>query len=153
LQESLFPPSQSSSKYTTLSSIGISTNPKTGELQMDDTKVRAALSEDYEGVAQLFVRGRFGDGIGERVSNKIKAYRDPQVGVIRSRMRGLDNVIENQDKDIARRERQLEDKEVSIRRRFSALEGQMGNLQAQGNFLSARFGGGGGGQEGGGGGG
>lgn len=143
LQESMFPIGGSGTKFSTLAQVGITTNPKTGELSMDDAKVRAALTEDYDGVAQLFIQGRNGDGIGGRISAKIATFRDPAVGVVRSRLRGLTNVIENQDKDIVRRERQLEDKEASIKRRFASLEGRMGDLQAQGNFLSARFGGGG----------
>lgn len=142
LQESLFPVGGTGSKFTTLAEVGITTNPKTGELTMDDAKVRAALTEDYDGVAQLFIQGRGGDGLGGRIAAKIQTFRDPAVGVIRSRLRGLTNVIENQDKDIVRRERQLEDKEASIKRRFANLEGRMGDLQAQGNFLAARFGGG-----------
>jgi len=55
-------------------------------------------------------------------------------------MRGLDNIIKNQDQDIERRERQLVSKEEQIKRRFSALEGQVNNMQAQGQYLKARFG-------------
>lgn len=146
LQSSLFPPSFQAGKFNTLAEVGISTNPKTGELQLDETKVRAALSDDYDGVAQLFVRTQFGEGVGERVAQKLKAFRDSESGVVKARIRGLDKVIESQDKDIDRRERQLEEKETSIKRRFSALESQMSGLQAQGNFLAQRMGGGGQGQ-------
>jgi flagellar hook-associated protein 2 len=141
LQSSLFPPAFQEGKYNTLAEVGITTNPKTGELQLDEAKVRTALTDDYDGVASLFVRTKFGDGVGERISAKLKAFRDSESGVVRARLRGLDRVIENQDKDINRRERQLEEKEASIKRRFSALESQMSGLQAQGNFLAARMGG------------
>ena len=140
LQESLFPAGSTSKKYRTLADVGITTNPKTGELQMDDTKVRAALTDDYESVAQLFIRTNSGQGVGDRVAERIRTYRDPAVGVIKSRMRGLDNIIQAQDKDIERRERQLGDKEQAIKRRFAALEGQVNSLQAQGSVLSSKFG-------------
>lgn len=147
LQDALYPMNGSTSKYSTLSAIGISTNPKTGELTLDATKVKAALTEDYDGVAALFIRSRTGEGVGERLSSRIQAFRDPSVGVVKSRIRGLETIITNQDKDIGKRERQLEDKEGQIKRRFASLEGQMNNLQAQGSFLQQRFGGeGGGGQ-------
>lgn len=140
LQESIFPGSSGSKKYRTLADIGITTNAKTGELQMDDAKVRAALTDDYESVAQLFIRSRSGQGIGDQVAERIRTFRDPAVGVIKSRLRGLDNIIQSQDKDIEKRERQLVEKEASIKRRFAALEGQVNSLQAQGSVLAGKFG-------------
>jgi flagellar hook-associated protein 2 len=149
LQGALFPQDIQNTKYHTLSEIGITTNPKTGELQMDETKVRNALTDDYDAVAQLFIRTKFGDGLGERISERLKSFRDPGQGVIRSRIRGLDSIIEGQDKNIATKERQLGEKEESIKRRFAALDGQLSDLNAQSNFLKQRFGGGeGGGQQG-----
>jgi flagellar hook-associated protein 2 len=150
LQESLFPAGLGGQKYQTLADIGISTNPKTGELQLDESKVRAALTDDYESVAQLFIRSKSGTGIGERVADKIRTYRDPAVGVIKSRLRGLDNIIQSQDKDIEKRERQLGDKEQAIKRRFAALESQVNSLQAQGSVLATKFGAQGGEPQGGG---
>ena len=140
LQQSLFPGGDLDGKYSTLAAIGITTNPKTGELSMDESKVRSALTENYEAVARLFIRSKFGNGVGERLALAIKGFRDSEVGVVRSRMRGLDNIIKNQDQDIERRERQLVSKEEQIKRRFSALEGQVNNMQAQGQYLKARFG-------------
>jgi flagellar hook-associated protein 2 len=150
LQTALFPSGAQNTKYQTLAEVGITTNPKTGELSMDDTKVRNALTEDYDGVANLFIRSKFGDGIGERITDRIKSFRNSESGMVRSRIRGLERVVENSDKEIARRERLLDDKEESIKRRFTALEGQMAGLKAQGDFLSARFGAGGSPQGGGG---
>ncbi len=148
LQGALFSQEVQNTKYRTLAEVGISTNPKTGELQMDDTKVRNALTDDYDAVAQLFIRTKFGDGLGERISGKLKGYRDPSQGVVRSRIRGLDSIIEGQDKNIATKERQLGEKEESIKRRFASLDSQLSNLNAQSSFLKQRFGGGEGGQQG-----
>lgn len=150
LQESLFPAGLGGQKYQTLADVGITTNPKTGELQLDESKVRAALTDDYESVAQLFIRSKSGTGIGDRVADKIRTYRDPAVGVIKSRLRGLDNIIQSQDKDIEKRERQLGDKEQAIKRRFAALESQVNSLQAQGSVLATKFGAQGGEPQGGG---
>ncbi len=134
-----------SGKFNILADIGIKTNPKTGTLEMDETKVRGALSEDYEGVAKLFIRTDQQSGIAERMAQKLKSFRDPESGVMRTRIRGLDQVIKNQDESIARKEQQMEAREQNIRRQFSALEGTMANLNSQSDFLKARGGGGGGG--------
>ncbi|MCX6105767.1 MAG: flagellar filament capping protein FliD [Proteobacteria bacterium] len=140
LQTGMFPGGAPPGKFQNLSDIGISTNPKTGELNMDESKVRAALTDNYDSVANLFIRSKFGDGVAERITQKIKELRDPGSGVLRSKMRGLDTIIETQDKAIANKERQLGEKEEAIKRRFSSLESQMNNLQAQGQFLAQRLG-------------
>ena len=136
--------------FSTLAEIGITTEPKTGLLNMDDSKVRGALAEDYDSVANLFIRRRESTGVGERIAQKIRILRDPVNGVLKSRLRGLDQVIQNQDEVIADKERRMEQREQAIRRRFTALEGQLSGLKAQGDFLKARMGGGaqGGGQQG-----
>ncbi len=144
IQGALFPGTGQSTKFQTLAEIGITSNPKTGELVLDDAKVRGALADDYEAVAQLFVHSKFGEGVGERMAQKLKEFRDSASGVIKTRTRGLDNIIENQDKQIARRESQLVDKEENIKRRFASLDSQLSSLKAQGSFLDQRFGGGGG---------
>jgi flagellar hook-associated protein 2 len=129
-------------KFNTIAEIGITTDPKGGQLQFDETKVRAALTEDYDSVAKLFIRSEGSTGVAERLAESLKTLRDPGAGVLRSRVRGLDQMIKNQDKDIERRERQLQQKEETIRRQFSSLENNLADLSAQGNFLKQRFGGG-----------
>jgi flagellar hook-associated protein 2 len=151
LQGTFSVPQTTGGKYQTIAQIGITTDPKTGDLRMDEAKVKQALAEDYDGVAALFIRSQNGDGLAERMAQRLKTLRDPSSGAVRSRVRALDTIITNADKDIERRERQLEQREQMIRQKFTALEGRLSGLQAQGNFLQQRFGGGGGGGQGGGG--
>jgi len=147
LQSSLVQMPKNSGKFNTLADVGITTNPKTGALTMDESKVRQSLAEDYLGVSRIFTRNRDSSGVADRMAAQLKGIRDPAVGVIKSRMRGLDNVIKNQDQEIERKEGQMKNKEESIRRRFSSLDSQLAGLKSQGDFLSQRFGaqGGGGG--------
>jgi flagellar hook-associated protein 2 len=150
IQGAVYNSPKSDGKYRTLADIGITTDPKSGQLSMDESKVRQALAEDYDSVAGLFIRSQGFAGLGERMSGILRQLRDPGAGMIRSRLRGLESVIRNQDNDISRRERQFEQKEASIRRRFTALEGQMAAMKNQGSFLAQRLGGGGAPQGGGG---
>jgi flagellar hook-associated protein 2 len=132
-------------KFQTIADIGITTDPKTGNLKMDEAKVKSSLTEDYEGVAQLFIRGNGSIGIAEAMAAKLKQLRDPQSGAVKSKIRALENVIKSQDKEIAKREMHAESKGESIRRRFAVLDGQIANMKSQGSVLSGRMGGGGGG--------
>ncbi len=122
-------------KFQTLADIGITTDPKSGNLKLDEAKVKAALTEDYEGVAKLFIRGKEAAGLADNMAQKLKQFRDPASGAIKSKSRSLENVIKAQDADIERRERTMVMKEEGIRRKFSALEGQIANLQSQGSVF------------------
>lgn len=127
-------------KYQSLADIGITTDPKSGNLVMDDAKVKAALTEDYEGVARLFVRGRDSQGLADAMAEKLKQLRDPSSGAVKSRLRALENIIKSQDTEIAKREQLAESKGEAIRRRFASLDSQIANLQSQGGILAARLG-------------
>ena len=144
MQSAILSLPQEGRKFNTIADIGISTNPKTGQLEINETKVKEALTEDYDSVAQLFVRTKSSLGVAESLAQKLRTFRDPGFGAVKSKMRALDRIIEGHDKEIERRERQLETKEASIRRRFTALESTLANLKGQSDFLKSRFGGGGG---------
>jgi flagellar hook-associated protein 2 len=150
LQGGLLNLQSSGGKFQNLADIGITTNPKSGELTLDDAKVKTALSDDYGSVAGLFAQTAGSAGIASKLAESIKAFRDPGSGTVKGRQRTFDTLIKNQDKEIERRERMMEQKEQQIRRKFSVLENQMANMSSQGSFLAARFGGGGAPQGGGG---
>jgi flagellar hook-associated protein 2 len=128
-------------KFQTLGEIGITTNPKTGVLEYSESKVKQALAEDYDSVAKLFIRAKGSVGVAAKMAENIRDLRDPRAGVLKSRMRALDRIIENQDEQIADKERILQQRTESIKRRFTALESQLSGLKAQGDFLAQRFGG------------
>ena len=149
MQSALFSPQQTGKRFSTLAEIGITTEAKTGLLNIDEAKVRSALTEDYDSVAELFIRAKGNVGVAERLANRLQSFRDPGSGVVQSRIRGLQNIIRNQDDEINRRERQLEQQEETIRQRFTSLGGRLAELKSQGDFLSQRLGGaqGGGGKQ------
>lgn len=129
---------KSGGKFQTLADIGITTDPKSGNLKLDEAKVKSSLSEDYEGVAKLFIRGREAAGLADNMASKLKQLRDPTSGAVKSRTKALENIIKSQDEDIEKRERNMVMKEEGIRRRFSALEGQIANLQSQGSMFQGK---------------
>ena len=139
LQSSLYGTIKPGKKFNSLADIGITTDSKTGQLTMDKSKVEKALADDYEGVADLFIRSKTGDGIASKLANALQLLRDPGAGVVKTKLKGYDKIIESQNKDIARQERLLQQKEENIRRRFTSLGSKLSDLQAQGDFLKAKL--------------
>ncbi len=146
LQETLYgKPSSEGQKFANLADIGITTESKTGLLKMEDSKVKQSLSDDYEGVAQLFIRSETSQGMADALAQKLRSYRDPGSGVVKTRITGFDRQMQTQDKEIERQTRLAEAKENQIRRQFGTLSGTLSSLKSQGDFLKAKIGGGGGG--------
>lgn len=145
LQSTVTTPTNTNGKFRTLAEIGITTDPRSGKLKLDESKVRGSLAEDYDSVAKLFISTSKTNGVAGRMSDRLRNFRDPGTGTVKSRVRGLEQIIKNQDKEIERKERLLEEKEESIRRRFTAMESRLSELNGQKSYLSQRFGGGGGG--------
>ncbi len=143
LQSALINSPSASTKFSTLAEIGITTNAKTGLLELKEAKVREAIAEDYDSVARLFIQTQDSTGVAGIMAERLRGFRDSASGILKSRVRGLDRVIDNQDQEIERRERQLEQREQMIRRQFTALESNLGSMQNQGDFLKAKLGGGG----------
>ncbi len=139
LRSGLGDPIATGGKYRTIADIGITTNPKTGDLDFNEAKVKQALAEDYEAVAKLFIRNRDVMGLAARLAEQVKGLRDAQNGVLKSRTRALDNIIKDQDEGIARKEQNMVRKEESIKRRFTSLETTLSGLKAQGDFVAQRF--------------
>ncbi|MBF0440727.1 MAG: flagellar filament capping protein FliD [Oligoflexales bacterium] len=131
-------------KYSTLAEVGITTDPKTGKLNLDEAKVRGCLADSYDSVASLFIRSDKTMGFAETMAERLKELRDNQFGAVKGRLREMDSKIKNQDQIIERKERDLEKREDAIRRRFINLESQLSSLKSQGDFLSSKLGGSGG---------
>ena len=136
-----------SGNYTTgdqvnrLSQLGVEFN-RGGTLNFDQSKFDKTLREKPKQVA-LFLRGDGSRGSG--FINKVKEFVQSSVsgafGPIGNRKSGLRNQVRQIDQNIESKERLLANKEITLRRKFSRLEEQMGQLRAQGGAVGATLGG------------
>lgn len=139
LQSSLVSIPKGGEIYSSLIDIGIKTNSETGLLDIDENKVKEALSKDYHSVAKIFIETSDNLGIAPVLMQRLKNIHDPQFGALTTRLRGLDTVIKSQDKEIEQQERRLETREKSIRNKFNRLESTLTQLQGQSDFLKDAF--------------
>ena len=127
-------------KFKTLADVGITTNPKTGTLNVDDAKLKSALASDYDGVAKIFARSESGEGVAERLSKAVKHLQSDEGGAVKGRLKTLDTVIRQHDQNIDRQSRRMETREADLRRKFNGLDSKLAAMQGQQQFLSAKFG-------------
>ncbi len=123
---------------------GISTDPFSGELKIDETKLKDAMQKDYEGVSRLFAssqdKGVESVGLAEKLSQTVKQLQDRETGMVSTRLKGLDQRIQRQDEMIAKQSERVEQKRVQLQKTFAALNAKMAGMESNQNFLAARMG-------------
>jgi flagellar hook-associated protein 2 len=131
---------QGAGKFRNLADVGITTDPKTGALKVDEAKVKQALSDDYSEVAKLFIQSEQGLGIGTRMSDAVRALENRSGGAISSKDREFTRALQEMNSDIERKERLAAQRGEAVKRRFTALEGLVNGMKAQGDYLQQRLG-------------
>jgi flagellar hook-associated protein 2 len=128
------PVSGISGTYTTLASLGITTN-ASGALQIDNDKLAKALDADAQGVAELFGSE---NGVAARLSERLE-NRLATAGDIDGRNTGLKTEL----KDIARDKEaftlRMTQVEARYRKQFTALDSLLSQMQSTSNYLTQQL--------------
>jgi flagellar hook-associated protein 2 len=104
-----------------------------GELSIDEDKLRSKLSSDFDDVRSFFAgSGSFADQL--RVI--ADTFVDPVGGALVTRIQGVNDTIADLDESIADAEERLDTVEQELIRQFAALERIISDLQQQGLFLN-----------------
>lgn len=130
-----------------LSDAGI-TFTRDGLINLDQKKLDAAISENYNAVSQLFTgyypnepdpeTGEIlkSDGIMTTLNNTLQLILKSPDGVLSSRKKGLQSNIDQIDRQIAQRMRLIEQKERNLKDKFSRLESTISKIKGQGGGLA-----------------
>lgn len=143
-------------KLDSLSEIGITsgTYSENGKLYISETKLREAISENGNGVMELFTRTssstdpatKFNEsGLAERLYNQLNSTMTKLTEKAGSNASLVDKSILGEglkriNSDISRWESRLQDKEDRYWKKFTAMETAMNKANAQGNWLAQQQG-------------
>ncbi len=116
--------------FNYLSEVGITSNAKTGKLELDSEKLDKAVAQDYEAISQLFANDN--KGIAFRLEEKMNDYLSFD-GLIKTRQEGLRARIDYNGDEQFRMEYRLEQIEARFLKQFSALD----SIISQSNNTSA----------------
>lgn len=134
--QSVFNTSASGLAYTSLSEVGINTDPKTGDLTLDSTKLNTAMTANYSGVADLFSNSTQGFAVRYESMASSMIASD---GIISTRTDGINSQISSLDKRRSDMEYRLTQTEAKLRAQYTALDGLVAQLQSTGNFLTQQL--------------
>jgi flagellar hook-associated protein 2 len=78
-------------------------------------------------------------GVGEQLQTYLAHATDPNNGTIKTKQDALQDIIDDYDEEIARKEQLLIQTAEELQRQFVALEGLLSSLQTQSNFLNLQL--------------
>jgi len=122
-------------RFVNLASVGFATQ-RDGTITFDESKFRAALAEDPDGVAAVFAGNDSDQGIARDITQFIDQTTGAG-GAIAIRTKGLDDQAQALQVQIDSDEAHLTTFEANLRAQFNALETLVSGLQSQAGFLAA----------------
>ncbi|WP_417251110.1 flagellar filament capping protein FliD [Castellaniella sp.] len=123
------------SQGTNLSQIGITTDPKTGELQIDDTKLSAALADNTSGVTSLFTSDT---GIGKRVSDTADTFTKTG-GMLSSAQDGLTKTVADIQEQYEATADRIEQRMSTYRTQFTQLDAMVSQMNSLSSYLTQQL--------------
>ena len=133
------------SDYRSISQLGISYN-KDGSLSLDESKLRAALDDNFDAVTQFFLGYEVSDGSGgttkaggvfTNLGEALKGLTDPLKSPIQNAMQGINSNISELQKTIASYELRLQAREDMLYAQFSAADEALRTMQVTMASLSS----------------
>ncbi len=116
--------------------IGINTDPKTGDISLNTTKLGVALAANYSAVAELFSHST--QGFAVRFEATVRDMVSA-TGLIETRKEGINSRISGINKSRSDFEYRLIQKESTLRAQFTSLDGLVSKLQTTGSFLTQQL--------------
>ncbi|WP_323017914.1 flagellar filament capping protein FliD [Castellaniella sp.] len=120
---------------TNLAQIGISTDPKTGELVIDDAKLSKALAENGEGVKSLFTSDT---GIGKRVSDTAEGFVNTN-GSISTAQTSMSKTVEDITKQFEATSDRIAQRMDTYRNQFTQLDAMVSQMNSLSSYLSQQL--------------
>ncbi|HFB67226.1 MAG TPA: flagellar cap protein [Aeromonadales bacterium] len=125
-----------SGSFNFLSEVGITSDSKSGDLQLDTSKLDKAIAQDFEGVSQLFANDN--QGVAFRLNEKMDEYLSYD-GLIKVRQDGLNRRIDNNESAQLNMEYRLQQIESRYLKQFSALDQLISESNSTSAYLSQQL--------------
>lgn len=128
----------SSSAFKTLAQIGITSDPSTGQLEIDDTKLTAALKKDSADVGQLIVGDGKKTGITTNIGSNLTSWLST-TGIIQAAKDGVSKTLNKLTKDYNTASDLIDQKVARYKEQFTQLDVLMSSLNNTSSYLTQQF--------------
>jgi len=110
-----------------------------GQIVIDEDKLRAALEEDPERVAEIFTGTTENRGLLWRMNNIMGDYVNKSQTMT---LKGLEDSIRRASEQMVKMQEKMYAEEDKLYRQFAAMETALSKIQSQGDWFTAMLGGG-----------
>lgn len=138
MQDLLVSPQVTGGVFSSLSQIGFETQ-RDGTITLSSSKLTDALTEDYDSVVNLLAGVNDSGGIAAQFATYLDDITDSADGIYASRKESTDSNIRRIDQRIEVLELRMEQREKTLRNKFSAMENLVSGMNAQGSFLAQQL--------------
>lgn len=128
----------SSSSFKTLAQIGVTSDPSTGQLEIDDDKLSAALKKDSSAVGTLIVGDGKKTGITTTIGSNLTSWLS-STGIIQAAKDGVSKTLNKLTKDYNAASDLIDQKVARYKDQFTQLDVLMTSLNNTSNYLTQQF--------------
>ena len=128
----------SSSSFKTLAQIGVTSDPSTGQLEIDDDKLSAALKKDSSAVGTLIVGDGKKTGITTTIGSNLTSWLS-STGIIQAAKDGVSKTLNKLTKDYNAASDLIDQKVARYKDQFTQLDVLMTSLNNTSSYLTQQF--------------
>jgi flagellar hook-associated protein 2 len=121
---------------TSLAAYGIQVT-RSGRLELDEAKFKAAYAADPIGTAEMFTTT--GDGFAARVAAVAQGASDSTEGTLSAAITGRQSGIDRMEDSIDEWDRRLTLRRTALERQFTALETALSQMSSQSSWLAGQL--------------
>ncbi|WP_370967755.1 flagellar filament capping protein FliD [Enterobacter wuhouensis] len=136
--KSMLSNSASTSNIKSLSQIGITSDPSTGKLELDSTKLETALSKDSAGVKELIVGDGKKTGITTAMATNLTDWLSTK-GIIQAAKDGVSKTLNNLTTQYNAVSERIDNTVARYKAQFTQLDVMMTSLNNTSSYLTQQF--------------
>ncbi|MEG3112217.1 flagellar filament capping protein FliD [Pantoea sp. T14] len=129
---------QSSSTYKTMAQIGITTDPTSGQLELDSDKLDTALSTDPDGVKEMIVGDGKTTGITTTIATNLTGWLS-STGIIQAATDGVSKTLNNLTDQYNTMSTRIDNLVARYKAQFTQLDVLMSSLNTTSDYLTQQF--------------
>lgn len=129
---------QSSSTYKTMAQIGITTDPTSGQLELDSDKLDTALSADPDGVKEMIVGDGKTTGITTTIATNLTGWLS-STGIIQAATDGVSKTLNNLTDQYNTMSTRIDNLVARYKAQFTQLDVLMSSLNTTSDYLTQQF--------------
>ena len=128
----------SSSTYKTLAQIGVTTDPTSGQLELDNDKLSTALTNDPDGVKEMIVGDGKTTGIATTIGTNITSWVS-STGILQAATDGVSKTLNNLTQKYNEASTRIDNTIARYKTQFTALDVMISKLNSTSSYLTSQF--------------